>query len=120
MTNEELKTLIRQKTLRRESTDLFKYVLCESERYNKSIESVVTKLIKDNESNFELTQDNKFLEENKELSTLLPLYATLDEIKSVLLPLNLDNSGKSMGIAIKELKSKGLSFRNEDIKKVLS
>lgn len=119
MNTEELKQLIRQRTLSRKPTDLFKCVLAECERYNKTVESVVNKLIQDNETNYKLRPDQKFIEENRELEALLPLYASKEEVSAIIQPLNLDKNQKSIGLAVKELKSRGVSFRMDHLREIL-
>lgn len=119
MNTEELRKLIRELTLSRKPTDLFKCVLAECDRYNKTVESVVNKMIQDNENNYSLRQDPKFLEENRELSALLPIYASKEELEAIITPLDLDKNKKSIGLAIKELKSKGISFRMEHVREII-
>lgn len=127
----ELKELIRAKTLKKESTTLLKYILGESERYSKAPIAVIEKLMADNESTFALVVNNteveiqkkkdafKFLQENEELSHYLPKYITVEEIVENLGGLSLDQSGKSIGMAIKVLNGKKLAFRKEDVPKAL-
>lgn len=120
MNTQELKQLIRELTLSRKSTNLFKCVLAECERYNKTVESVVNKMIQDNENNYSLRPDPKFLEENNQLRSLLPLYISKEEVEAIIKPMNLDKSKKSIGLAIKELKNRGLDFRVEHVMEVLN
>lgn len=126
----ELKELIRAKTLKKESTTLLKYILCESERYSKAPIAVMEKLILDNKATFDLVigsnvsddkknEANSYLQENLELAQYLPKYITVDEILENLDGLALDQSGKSIGMAIKTLTGKKLSFRKEDVPKAL-
>lgn len=127
----ELKELIRAKTLKKESTTLLKYILGESERYGKSPVAVIEKLMADNESTFALVVNNteveiqkkkdafKFLQENDELSKYLPKYITVEEIVENLGGLTLDQSGKSIGLSIKTLTGKNLVFKKEDVPKAL-
>ena len=126
----ELKELIRAKTFKKESTTLLKYILGESERYSKAPVAVIEKLIVDNKSTFDLVMNsnvsdekkkdaNVYLTENEELSQYLPKYITVEEIVENLGGLTLDQSGKSIGMAIKTLTGKNLVFRKEDVPKAL-
>lgn len=119
MNTEELRKIIRQKTLNREDSSLLKYVLAESERYDKPPVSVIEKLIIDNEESYRVSNRPELLTENQELKQYLPSYISVEDIKNSLSGLNLDNSGKSIGIAIKHLKSLNLPFRNEDVRTAL-
>jgi hypothetical protein len=126
----ELKELIRAKTLKKESTDLLKYILGESERYSKAPVAVIEKLIVDNKSTFDLVMNSSvsdekkkeaevYLQENEKLSQYLPKYITVEEIVENLGGLSLDQSGKSIGMAIKVLNGKNLTFKKEDVPKAL-
>lgn len=117
---QELKDIIRKKTLARESTSLLKYVLAESERYSKSPINVIEKLIIDNKKTFEQSGRQEFLEENKVLAQYLPKYLTVNEIIENIGGLSLDNTGKTMGILMKLLKAKNLAAKSEDIRTALS
>ena len=107
-------------TFKREDTSLLKYVLAESERYNKEPIAVIEKLIADNKNTYELSKDNKYLVENEVLSKFLPDYISQAEILENVKGIVSDNSGRSFGSAVKHLKSLGLVFKNEDVKVVLS
>lgn len=117
---QELKDIIRKKTLARESTSLLKYVLAESERYSKSPINVIEKLIIDNKKTFEQSGRQEFLEENKVLAQYLPKYLTVNEIIENIGGLSLDNTGQTMGILMKLLKAKNLAAKSEDIRTALS
>ena len=125
MNIQELKNEIRGKTLKGENTSLLKYIVAECERYNKEPTSVIEKLIEDNKTTYNICvgmgiPGEKYVEENKVLYKYLPEYISQKEISSHLSDLPLDGSGKSMGIAIKHLKSLGVVFKNEDLKEVLN
>jgi hypothetical protein len=115
----ELKKIITLKTKARENTDLLKYVVSECERTGKTVVNFLEKLRKDNEETYRVSGDAKYLEENKEIDKYLPTYVSVEELVSILSPLNLDKTGKSIGIATKTLKEKGVSFKNEDVKRAL-
>lgn len=119
MNIEQLSNLIREKTLKREDTSLLKWVLGECQLYNREPLKVMEKLYEDNIKSFELSKRVSLLEENTTLEEYLPKYLTKDEIKNYIQPLNLDNSGKSLGLAIRHLKSMGLNFRTSDVRDVL-
>lgn len=120
MNTQDLKNKIREMTFKREDTSLLKYVLAESERYNKEPIAVIEKLIADNKNTYELSKDEKYLVENEVLSKFLPEYISQAEILENIKGIVPDNSGKSFGSAIKYLKTLGLVFKNEDVKVVLS
>lgn len=120
MNIEDLKVIIRSKTLNREDSSLLKYVLAESERYGKQPLSVIEKLIVDNEESYRISNRPSLLSENQELKRYLPVYISIEDIQNHISGLNLDDSGKSVGVAIKHLKSLNLNFRNEDVKRALS
>lgn len=126
----ELKELIRAKTLNRESTTLLKYILGETERYNKTPVAVIEKLIVDNEKTYNTVMNSnisnekkkeafKFLQENEELVKYLPKYITVEEMVENLGGLSLDQSGPSIDRAIKVLTGKNLVFRKKDIRDAL-
>jgi uncharacterized protein YeeX (DUF496 family) len=119
MTIQELRDIIRRKTLNRECTSLLKYVLAESERYGRQPVAVMEKLIEDNKKSYEISNDQRFVIENEELKQYLPEYISLEEVAELISGLSLDDSGKSVGIAIKHLKSLNVSFRNDDVKNAI-
>jgi hypothetical protein len=120
MNIEQLSGLIREKTLKRESTTLLKWVLGECQLYGKDPVKVMEKLYSDNIATYKLTNKPDFLIENSELEKYLPKYLSIDEIKSEIQSLGLDNSGKSIGVAMKYLKGKGLNVRSEDVKSAIN
>lgn len=117
---QDLKDIIRSKTLARQDTSLLKYVLAESERYNKTPVSVIEKLIEDNKKSYELSGNDKFIKENDILQQYLPVYISVEVIADHIKHMDLDDSGKSVGSAIKYLKTLDISFRNEDVKNAIS
>lgn len=119
MNTEQLSNLIREKTLKREDTSLLKWVLGECQLYGKEPLKVMEKLYEDNMKSFNLSKKNSFLEENKQLELYLPKYLTTEEISYHVKNLGLDKSSKSLGVAIKHLKSLNLNFRTEDVKKIV-
>jgi hypothetical protein len=116
---EQLSSLIREKTLKRENTTLLKWVLGECQLYGKDPVKVMEKLYADNNQTYSLTNKDEYLKENREIEQYLPKYLSMEEIASHIGQLGLDNSGKSIGIAMKHLKGLGLNVRSEDVRKVL-
>ena len=118
MNVESLKVDIRKAMLNKESVklNLLRVILADVERYNKDPVNIVQKLIEDNKSNYELSKNEDFLRENDILNSMLPKFLSVEELRNLLNPLNLDKSPKSIGVAVKFLKEKNLVFRNEDVK----
>lgn len=90
------------------------------EQIRKDIEAKMEKLYEDNLQTYNLTNKPDFLIENKEIEKYLPKYLSIDEIKNEIQSLCLDNSGKSIGLAIKYLKNKGFNVRSEDVKSAIN
>lgn len=118
MNVESLKQDIRAAMLNKESVklNLLRVILADTERYNKDPINIVQKLIEDNKSNYSLSKNEDFLRENEILNSMLPKFLSVEELRDLLNPLNLDKSPKSIGSAVKFLKEKNLVFRNEDVK----
>jgi hypothetical protein len=116
---QDLKNIIRNKTLARQDTSLLKYVLSESERYNKTPVSVIEKLIEDNNKSYSISNDSRFIAENEVLKEYLPVYISVEAIADHIKHMSLDDSGKSMGLAIKHLKTLDINFRNDDVKNAI-
>ena len=81
-----------------------------------TVEQIVRRTISDNNICLESRNDTNLVEENEFLRNLLPQTLSVAELRTHLEPLNLGNDGKSIGQAIKYLRSNGLEFLNEDIK----
>jgi len=119
MNTEQLSNLIREKTLKREDTKLLKWVLGECQLYGKEPIKVMEKLHSDNTQTYTLTKKEEYLKENQEIEQYLPKYLSVEEIVLRIRPLGLDNSGKSIGVAMKHLKGLGFNVRSEDVRKAL-
>jgi len=124
MNIDNLKDLILQHVKSKSNkVSLLKFLAGEYERLNYSnsttVEQVIRKAIENNNICLAAREDEKLKEENSFLKTLLPNYLSVAELKSAVGHLNLDNSGASVGKAIKYLKSNGLAFLPEDVKKAL-
>lgn len=123
MNVDNLKNLINEarRQQNRESLSLLSFLLGEYERNvmanNKvTVEQIVRRTISDNNICLESRNDTNLVEENEFLRNLLPQTLSVAELRTHLEPLNLGNDGKSIGQAIKYLRSNGLEFLNEDIK----
>lgn len=125
MNKQDLKNLIVDNVKRRTGkAGILRLVLGEYEKYEYyknpvTVEQVVRKLIESNNQCLASRYQPDLVEENDFLKTLLPSYLTADEIRDKIKALELDKSDKSVGKAISYLKSTGLAFLPEDVKKVI-
>lgn len=115
----DLRKIMLQKMKAREDTSLVKYVIAECERFNKSPINVLEKLKEDNQENFRLSGNEKFLKENEEIDSYLPKYVSVSDLVVLLEPTGLDNNGKSIGLAIKHLEQLKIPFKKQDVKTAL-
>lgn len=127
MNKENLKNLINESRRKQDSKSiaLLTFILGEFEaqeiKGNKvAVDQIVHKAIESNRQCNEARPDPKYEEENNFLKSLLPSYLSVAELNTHLKPLGLDSSGKSMGAAIKYLRSNGLEFLPEDVKTALT
>jgi hypothetical protein len=124
MNIDNLKDLILQHVkARSDKVSVLKFLAGEYERLNYSnsvtVEQIVRKAIDNNNTCLAAREDENLKIENDFLKTLLPNYLSVAELKSAVGHLNLDSTGASVGKAIKYLKSNGLAFLPEDVKKAL-
>lgn len=105
-------------------TSLLKFVLGEFQNdvdKNKStVEQIIRRTINSNNECLSIRYDEKIEAENEFLKTLLPNYMSVEELRSVVATLGLDKTGASVGKAIKYLKTNGMSFLPEDVKKAVT
>lgn len=126
MTPENIKNLINESRRKQDTKSLAlltfllgEYELQSSKNANVAMDQIIHKAIESNQICIAARADKKLEEENQFFSSLLPSYASVAELRGHLGPLGLGSDGKAMGQAIKHLRSNGLSFRNEDLKKAL-
>jgi hypothetical protein len=126
MTPENIKNLINESRRKQDTKSvalltflLGEYELQSSKNANVAMDQIIHKAIESNQVCLAARYDEKLVDEVAFFSSLLPNYLSVAELNEYIKPLELDNTGKAMGSAIKYLKANGLSFRNEDLKKAL-
>lgn len=125
MTKKELKGLIDQaRRAQAQELSLLTFLLGEIEAQqekNKNVteDQVIRKVIETNNVCLAARPDDKLEAENEYLRNLLPDTLTVAQLRDILAPLGLDDSGKAVGQAIKHLKANGLAYENESIKLAL-
>jgi hypothetical protein len=121
MTKKELKALIDQaRRAQAQELSLLTFLLGEIENQqekNKNVteDQVIRKVIASNNECLAARPDDKIEAENEYLKKLLPQALTVAQLRDILSPLGLDDSGKAVGQAIKYLRSNGLSYVNDDV-----
>lgn len=124
MNESELRDLLTQHVkLKSGRASIIRLILCEfqarAESQPVAIDQIVHKIIERNNECLSFRQDAGLVEENEFLKTLLPSYLSVAELREHLKPLGLDNTGASVGKAVKYLRSNGLSFLPADVKKAV-
>ncbi len=124
MTESDLKKLILEHVkASSEYVSILKFVLGEFEsdkfKNKATVEQIIRRTIDSNNQCLALGYRESLEKENQFLKTLLPNYLSVDELRIAVAPLGLDKSGASMGKAIKYLKTNGMAFLPEDLKKVI-
>jgi uncharacterized protein len=92
---------------------------------DEQIATIIRKTIENNKEALSHRPDEKLEQENRILTELLPSTLSQEEIESVLV-VQLEsiracgNDGQAMGVAMKHLKSSGVSVLGDDVKAVVS
>lgn len=137
MTNFEtqLRQLIADAPPSSSARNLFKVVLGEWQTkttFDKGTDEVgyniIRKMIKANEENLGYLAEGdsrraQYQEENELLSALMPSFLSAEQIQAELAGVDLTaakSDGQAMGLAMKHLKSKGLSVEGDTVKQVVA
>ena len=126
MTPENIKNLINESRRRQDTKSLAlltfllgEYELQSSKNANVAMDQIIHKAIENCRVCLSARYDEKLVDEVAFFSSLLPSYASVAELRGHLAPLGLGVDGKAMGAAVKHMKSLGLDYRNDDLKKAL-